>query len=65
MIKIRKLKNIEYGIKKVNKLYLQFGFKITRIHADSEFEPIQAEMDDLVISLTFSSKKEHVPEIKN
>ena len=33
-----KTKKIAYGIKHVNKLYLQRGFKIIRIHADSEFE---------------------------
>ena len=40
MIKNRKTKNIEYGIKQVHKLYLQRGFKITRIHADIKFEPL-------------------------
>ena len=35
MIKRQKLKNIEDGIKQVNKLYLQRGFKITCIHVDS------------------------------
>ena len=34
MIKNWKVKNIEDGIKKFNKLYLQHGFKTTRIHAD-------------------------------
>ena len=34
MIKNRKLKKTEDGIKQVNNLYLQSGFKITRIHAD-------------------------------
>ena len=38
MIKNRKVDNIEYGIKQFNKLYLQLGFNIYRIHADSEFE---------------------------
>ena len=38
--KNRKLKNIEDGIKQVNKIYLQHGFNITRIHADSEFETL-------------------------
>ena len=41
MIKNLKVKNIEDGIKQVNKLYLQRGFKITCIHADSEFELLQ------------------------
>ena len=31
------MNNIEDGINQLNKLYLQIGFKITCIHADSEF----------------------------
>ena len=42
MIKNRKVNNIEDGIKQINKLYLQRGFKINPIHADSEFEPLRA-----------------------
>ena len=38
MIKNRKVKNIEDGIKQFQKLYLQRVFKITRIRADREFE---------------------------
>ena len=51
IIKTRTVKNIEDGIKQVNKLYLQRGFKITHIHADRKFEPLQVEMSDLGISL--------------
>ena len=40
MIKNLKVKNIEYRIKQFNKVYLQRGLKITRIHADSEFETL-------------------------
>ena len=64
MIKNRKVKNIEDGTKKVNKLYLQFGFNINRIHSDSEFEPLSPEMAGLVIFLNCVSKKEHVPNIE-
>ena len=63
MIKNRKINNIEDGIKQFDKLYLQRGFKITLIHADSEFELICAEMSDLVTSLNCASKKERVPDI--
>ena len=59
-----KVKNIEDVIKHVNKLYLQRGFNITPIHADSEFEPLQAEMADIGISLNLTSKKGHVPDIE-
>ena len=41
-VKNRKIKKIEDEIKQVNKLYLQRDFKITCIHADSNFEPICA-----------------------
>ena len=42
MIKNQKVKNIEYGIKQVNKIYLQCGFKITHIYTDSAFGPLRA-----------------------
>ena len=64
MVKNRKIKNIEDGIKQVHKLYLQRGFKVMRIHADNEFEPLQSDMADLDISLNCASKKEHAPEIE-
>ena len=41
MIRNWKIKNIEDGIKQVNKLYLQCGFKTTHKHDDSEFEPLR------------------------
>ena len=41
MIKNRRMRNIEEGINQVNKLYMKRGFKITRIHADSRFEPLR------------------------
>ena len=56
MIKNRK-NNIEDGIKQIHKLYLQRSFKNPLIHADSDFEPLHAEMADLGISLNFISKK--------
>ena len=58
------MKSIEYGIKQVHKLYLQRGLKTTFIHADSEFEPLCAEMSDLGISLNRAYNKEHIPEIE-
>ena len=41
-LKNRKLKNNADIIKQVNKLYFQNGFKITLIHADRKFKPLQA-----------------------
>ena len=64
IIKNIKINNIEYGIKQFHKLYLHRGFKIMRIHADSEFEPPRAEISDTVTSLNCKSKKEHVPDIE-
>ena len=57
MIKNIKSKNIKDGIKQVNKLYLQRGFKITLINSDSEFEPLCLEVAILGISLNFAPKK--------
>ena len=53
MIEPRKLKNIEDGIKQVNRLYLQHAFKITRIHADSEFKSLIAKKADIGIYLSW------------
>ena len=60
MIKNWKTKYIEDGPKRVNKLHLQCGFKITQINADSEFKPLYTEVDNLVIELNCMYKKEHV-----
>ena len=49
MIKNRKVKNTEDGIKQVNKLYLQRGFKNTHINDDSEFEPPHPVISDIGI----------------
>ena len=64
MIKNRKVRNIEDGIKQINKIYLQRGFKITPIHSYRTFETLCAEVAYLVISLDLLSKKEHVPKIE-
>ena len=45
------MKKIEEGIKQVKKMYLQHGVKITRIHADIEFEPPRLEVAAIGISL--------------
>ena len=56
-IKNLKGKNIKHLSKDFNKLYLQRDLKITCIHADSEFEPLHAEMANIGIYLHLSSKK--------
>ena len=57
IIKNLKISNIEDLIKQVHKIYLQRGLKITCIRADSKFDPLHVEMDDLGISLNCASKK--------
>ena len=63
-IKNLKLKNIEDLIKQVNKIYLQYGFKITHIHAGNEFELLLSEMAYIGISINCAPNKEHVPDIE-
>ena len=64
MTKNRKIENIAYGITQVHKLYLQRGFKITHMHADSDFKQLLKETTALGINLNCATKKEHVPEIE-
>ena len=64
IIKNRKIKNTEDGMKQVHKLYIQRGLKITQIHADIEFESVCAEITDFRIFLNCASKKEHVRDIE-
>ena len=63
-IKNQKSNKIKNGIKQVKKLCLQRDYKITHIHADSEFEPLLIDMSDLDISLNCAFKKEHTPKIE-
>ena len=63
MIMNQKMTNIEEGIKMVDKMYLQFGFNITCIHSDIDFEPLQSEVADLGNTLNCMCKKEHVLKI--
>ena len=55
--KNRKIENISDGITQVHKLYLQSRFKITNMHADSDFEPKLKEMTALGINLKCAHKK--------
>ena len=63
-LKNRKINNTEDENKHVHKLYLQRGFKIMRTHAYIKFEPLHAEVANIVISLNCASKKEHVTGIE-
>ena len=64
IIKNRILKNIEFGIMQVYRIYLQHGLKITHIYSHRKFEPLRAYMADIGISLNCASKKEHVPQFE-
>ena len=64
MIKNRKIENIADRITWIHKLYLQPGFKITNMHADSKFKSLRRQMSDLGINMNCASKKEHVAEIE-
>ena len=64
IFKDKKIKNIEGGNKQLHKIYLKCGFKITCIHADSEFGPLCVEMSYLYISLNCVYRKEHIPDIE-
>ena len=57
MIKNQKIKNIADRITQAHKLYLQPGFKIKHMHADSKFEPLSREMTDIGIKLNCVSKR--------
>ena len=63
MIRNRKIKSIVDGIMQVHNLYLQRGFNITCMRADSKFKPLCTEMTALGINLNCASKKEYVPVI--
>ena len=63
-VKNLKTNNIEEGIKQVQNLYLQRGFKTTHIYSDSEYEPLWTEVADIGISLSYMYNKEHVPDIE-
>ena len=63
MTKNLKIENIADSITQVHQLYLQRGFKITYMHADSKFKPLRKEMITIGTKLNCAYKKEHVPEI--
>ena len=57
--------DIEDGIKQVNKIYLQHGFKITRINYDSEFKLLRTEVVDIGIALNCVSNKKNILKIEH
>ena len=51
-------------IKKLRSVYRLGGFKITHIDSDKEFEPLQAELEDMHIHLNAAFDAEHVGNIE-
>ncbi len=67
MLRRRDAKYILKTIKNVRAIYNKRSFKVTRIHADNEFEMLQGDLIDDPTSptdLNTSSNGEHVPEIE-
>ena len=57
MIKNQKIKNIADGITQVHKLYLQHGFKITHMKAESKVKLLIRETNALGMKPECESKK--------
>ena len=62
----RKIAKIFKAFKALYKFYLQRGFRITEVHADNEFAPLEALIADMPRGprLNVTSADEHVPEIE-
>jgi hypothetical protein len=62
----RKVKTIHKAFEEIYRFYLNRGFKITTVHADGEFAPLQALIHAMPNgpSVNLASANEHVPEIE-
>jgi hypothetical protein len=62
----RKVKNIYKAFEEIYKFYLNRGFRITIVHADGEFAPLQALIQGMPMGprVNLASSSEHVPEIE-
>jgi hypothetical protein len=58
----RQVTTVRNGLRKVLAQYKRRGFRVTAIHADPEFEPLQAVIGQ--IQFNFCAQNEHVPEIE-
>ena len=58
----RQIPTICKALKKVRAQYERRGFKVTAIHADPEFEPLQGAIGN--VQFNFCAQNEHVPEIE-
>ena len=62
-LKSKKAEDYLYRFKEVIRMYKKGGFEVKRIHADNEFRPLTAPLqDDHNIELNFANPQEHVPE---
>jgi hypothetical protein len=52
------------AIEQVKLAYMKWGFNVTHILLDGQFEPLCGDVAGLGISLTVVSRDEHVPEIE-
>ncbi len=67
MIPRRDVKHIFKAINNVKASYRKWGFRIMRVHADNEFEPLRGDLlDDSMqpVEQNTSSNAEHVPEVE-
>jgi hypothetical protein len=63
----RKITDIFAAFKEIYSFYLHRGFKITDVHADGEFAPLQVQIHDKMPGgprVNLASASEHVPEIE-
>jgi hypothetical protein len=64
MLKSETAPTLLEAIKQVKKAYATGGFVITNLVANSQFEPLRADLADVAIAMHCVSRDEHVPEIE-
>jgi TPP-dependent 2-oxoacid decarboxylase len=64
MLQNQKSKTILSAIKQVKSIYMKRGFKLDHILMDGQFEPLQAKLADMAITVNTISNDEHVPKIE-
>ena len=52
-------------MKCIHQLYMQWGFRVTEVLMDGQFEPLHGDLAELGIYLNVVSANEHVPEIEH
>jgi hypothetical protein len=64
MLQNQKSKTTLAAIKQVKSIYMKRGFKLNHMLMDGQFEPLQADLANMAITLNTMSNDKHVPEIK-